>query len=378
MTNQPPPPPGPRRLRPRLPAVLREEPQYRLLFAGQVLSVLGDRITRVVLPFAVLAVGRRRAATSRWSSAAQFLPFLVLALLGGRVRRPLRPPADPDQLGRRAVRRPAHRRRAAGHRAAPRSGTSPSAPRSTAPPTRSSPRRSPACCPQTVAPVNLQPANALRGLTLLDRLDRRPGARRSARRVRGGPGGALLFDAATFAVSHRVPRSRCGRGGRRRRCTTRTRRRRRRTARRARERLVARCAAATGCWRSSAAWRRTTSIVLPAIFVLGPVLAADELGRRGVVGDRSPPASASGCVRRRPAAAALAAALRAAGRRADADRRVLPGGVHRQRAAASGRSPVSRSLAGVCVDRHLHAVGDVAAGAHPGRARCRGSPATTT
>ena len=35
--------------------MLRDKPQYRLLFAGQVLSILGDRVTSVVLPFAVLA-----------------------------------------------------------------------------------------------------------------------------------------------------------------------------------------------------------------------------------------------------------------------------------------------------------------------------------
>ena len=54
--------------------------------------------------------------------------------------------------------------------------------------------------PGTVAPVNLQPANALRGLSYSTGLDRRPGARGRAGRA-GGPGGALLFDAATFAVS---------------------------------------------------------------------------------------------------------------------------------------------------------------------------------
>ena len=40
-----------------LPAVLREEPRYRLLFAGQILSLIGDRITFIALPFAVLAIG---------------------------------------------------------------------------------------------------------------------------------------------------------------------------------------------------------------------------------------------------------------------------------------------------------------------------------
>ena len=40
-----------------IPAVLRDEKQFRLLFAGQALSLLGDRIGYIALPFAVLAVG---------------------------------------------------------------------------------------------------------------------------------------------------------------------------------------------------------------------------------------------------------------------------------------------------------------------------------
>ena len=36
-----------------VPAVLREEPPFRLLFAGQFLSVIGDRMSMLVLPFAV-------------------------------------------------------------------------------------------------------------------------------------------------------------------------------------------------------------------------------------------------------------------------------------------------------------------------------------
>src|SRR5215212_3485809 len=39
-----------------LPAVLREERQFRLLFLGQALSVIGDRMTQVVLPFIVLGI----------------------------------------------------------------------------------------------------------------------------------------------------------------------------------------------------------------------------------------------------------------------------------------------------------------------------------
>ena len=66
----------------RLPAVLREEPQYRLLFGSQVLSILGDRVTSVALPFAVLATGGGVGEVAL-VSAAQFLPFVVLALPAG-------------------------------------------------------------------------------------------------------------------------------------------------------------------------------------------------------------------------------------------------------------------------------------------------------
>lgn len=65
-----------------LPAVLREERQFRLLFAGQALSVIGDRITSVVLPFAVLSIGGSTTDVGI-VAAAGFLPFIVLGLVGG-------------------------------------------------------------------------------------------------------------------------------------------------------------------------------------------------------------------------------------------------------------------------------------------------------
>jgi MFS family permease len=65
-----------------LPAVLREERQFRLLFLGQALSVVGDRMTQVVLPFAVLSIGGS-ATDVGLVAAAGFLPFVVLALVGG-------------------------------------------------------------------------------------------------------------------------------------------------------------------------------------------------------------------------------------------------------------------------------------------------------
>ncbi len=69
-------------LRRWLPQVLREEPQFRLLFSGQPLSILGDRVMMVVLPFAVLAVGGDVGGVAI-VSAAQFLPFALLSLPAG-------------------------------------------------------------------------------------------------------------------------------------------------------------------------------------------------------------------------------------------------------------------------------------------------------
>ena len=71
----------------RIPAVLREEPQYRLLFGSQVLSILGDRVTSIALPFAVLSVGGGVGDVAL-TSAAQFLPFVLLALPGRGLGRP--------------------------------------------------------------------------------------------------------------------------------------------------------------------------------------------------------------------------------------------------------------------------------------------------
>ena len=65
-----------------VPAVLRQEPQFRLLFTGQALSMLGDRITFVALPFAVLAIGGSASDVGLVVAAAT-IPFALFALLGG-------------------------------------------------------------------------------------------------------------------------------------------------------------------------------------------------------------------------------------------------------------------------------------------------------
>jgi MFS family permease len=65
-----------------LPAVLREEVQFRRLFLGQALSMLGDRITFVALPFGVLAIGGS-AGDVGLVIAASTLPFALFTLVGG-------------------------------------------------------------------------------------------------------------------------------------------------------------------------------------------------------------------------------------------------------------------------------------------------------
>ena len=64
-----------------IPAVLREK-QFRLLFAGQALSLLGDRMGYIALPFAVLAVGGDATAVGL-VVAAQTIPFAALSLAAG-------------------------------------------------------------------------------------------------------------------------------------------------------------------------------------------------------------------------------------------------------------------------------------------------------
>jgi predicted MFS family arabinose efflux permease len=76
----------------RLPASLREHPTFRLLFWGQALSVLGDRITPVAIAFAVLGLGS--ASDLGLVLAAGGIPFALFALAGG---------VWADRVGRRRV-----------------------------------------------------------------------------------------------------------------------------------------------------------------------------------------------------------------------------------------------------------------------------------
>jgi MFS family permease len=75
-----------------LPAALRERGPFRLLFWGQALSVVGDRITPVAIAFAVLGLGS--ATDLGLVLAAGGVPFALFALAGG---------VWADRLGRREV-----------------------------------------------------------------------------------------------------------------------------------------------------------------------------------------------------------------------------------------------------------------------------------
>jgi hypothetical protein len=182
----------------RVPGVLSDEPQYRLLFGSQVLSILGDRVTSVVLPFAVLSVGGGVAEVAV-VSAAQFLPFAVLALPAG---------VWADRLDRKRILVCSDLVRlvtqlTAGLLLVTGTAGVPHLALLAAVYGAAEAFFAPAftgLLPSTVSPANLQPANALRGLSF------------SVGSIAGpllagllvalaGPGGALLFDAATFVVS---------------------------------------------------------------------------------------------------------------------------------------------------------------------------------
>jgi MFS family permease len=75
-----------------MPASLRERGPFRLLFWGQALSTIGDRITPVAIAFAVLGIGS--ATDLGVVLAAGGVPFALFALAGG---------VWADRIGRRKV-----------------------------------------------------------------------------------------------------------------------------------------------------------------------------------------------------------------------------------------------------------------------------------
>ncbi|HET7432211.1 MAG TPA: MFS transporter [Nocardioides sp.] len=186
----------PRRL---VPSVLREEPQYRLLFGSQVLSVLGDRVTSVALPFAVLSIGggvRDVALTS----TAQFLPFVLLAVPAGVWadrwdRKRILVVSDAVRMVTQTV---------AAVLLLTGAAEVPHLVVLAAVFGAADAFFSPAftgLLPTTVSPGNLQPANALRGLTFSLANVAGPVVAGLLIGFAGGPGSALVFDAGTFLVS---------------------------------------------------------------------------------------------------------------------------------------------------------------------------------
>lgn len=253
-----------------IPEVLRAEPQFRLLFLSQVLSIIGDRVMLVALPFAVLEAGGDVGSVGL-VVGAQLVPFLVFALAGGVVS---------DRGDRRRVLIASDTARlvvqAAGGALLVAGLATPLALGALAVLYGSADAFfQPAftgLLPQTVAhPEQLQPANALRGLSF------------SVASIAGptlagvlvgvlGAGSALLFDAVTFAVSAAL-------------------------LLRLRPRVVAAATeeappgfldAIRGGWQEvvSRSWIVAGllamcayhAIVLPAVFVLGPVVVARDLG----------------------------------------------------------------------------------------------------
>jgi MFS family permease len=254
-----------------LPSVLREEPQYRLLFGSQVLSVLGDRVTSVALPFAVLAVGggvRDVALTS----TAQFLPFVLLAVPAG---------VWADRWDRKRILISSDLVRLVTQTVAAvllLSGTAEVAHLAVLAAVFGSADAffAPAfsgLLPTTVSPGNLQPANALRGLSFSLANVAGPVVAGVLIGFAGGPGAALVFDAATFLVSvvlllplrpgviddaaaeHEQPHASFG------------------TSLREGWQEVRSRSWVLGYLGGFAAYH---AVVLPAIFVIGPVLMADH------------------------------------------------------------------------------------------------------
>ena len=69
------------RVQVHMPSSLRAAEPFRLLFAGQALSVVGDRMTAVAIAFAVLEIGD--ATDLGIVLAASGIPFALFAIAGG-------------------------------------------------------------------------------------------------------------------------------------------------------------------------------------------------------------------------------------------------------------------------------------------------------
>jgi MFS family permease len=255
----------------RMPAVLREQPQFRLLFWGQVLSMIGDRVTFVAMPFAVLAAGGGIKQVGV-VAAATTAPFLLFSLVAGvwadRIdRRTIMIVSDVVRLVCQTlaggllvagVAEPWHLAVIALFYGSADAFFAPAMY---------------GLLPQIVSTAHLQSANALRGLSMSAGMVVGP-AVAGILVATVGAGGALLADAATFGVSVSF-------------------------LWRLKPKTVERAEAGepnflTGLrdgWREvrsrSWVWAMLLGlavyhvIVLPSVFVLGPVLADRELGGAG-------------------------------------------------------------------------------------------------
>ena len=340
-----------------VPEVLRTEAQFRLLFAGQVLSLIGDRVMLVALPFAVLEAGGSIEAVGLVVTA-QLVPFLVFALAGGVIsdrgdRRRVLIASDVARLivqgvGGVLLVADAASPLTLGVLAA-LYGTADAffQPAFTG------------LLPQTVSHAGqLQPANALRGLSFSISSIAGP-AIAGVLVAASGAGAAMLFDAGSFAVSVA--------------CLLRL--RPAVAVEGIEEAPPAFLAAVMAGWREvrSRSWVLAglgamcaySGIVLPAVFVLGPVSIAERLGGPGawaavVV------AFGLGCVLGDLLLLRIRPPPRAADRRHRAHPRLEPGrGLRRRRGAGVDVRAAVRDRDRR--DRLLHALGGVAAGAHPGR-----------
>jgi MFS family permease len=75
--------PSRRRLRPPVPALLRENVPFRRFFAGQAVSLVGDQITLIALPLVGVLVLHAGAAQMGYLTTAALLPNLLLSLHAG-------------------------------------------------------------------------------------------------------------------------------------------------------------------------------------------------------------------------------------------------------------------------------------------------------
>ena len=87
------------RVQVHMPSTLRAREPFRLLFAGQALSVVGDRMMAVAIAFAVLAIGD--ATDLGIVLAASGMPFALFAIAGGVLSDRVGRRRDDDRLGRR-------------------------------------------------------------------------------------------------------------------------------------------------------------------------------------------------------------------------------------------------------------------------------------